>query len=111
MTRGPQRPTNGRRKGGNGQGAKRVAGRTATPGSKANTFVHRPKPEQTQPTAAEMMVGGLGVNAATAIGYSKMLGKLDLSDCLAALVTESRKVQDGNLAGRITLMISAGLAI
>ena len=99
MTRGPRRPTNGRQKGGKGQGAKRVAGRTAKPGSKSNTFVHRPKPGQTQATAAEMMVAGLGTNAVAAKGYSKMLGRLDLAECMAALVAASRKVQDGNLAG------------
>lgn len=41
------------------------------------------KPKQTPQAAAEMMVEGLGTNAVTAAGYSKMLGELDLAECMA----------------------------
>jgi len=45
------------------------------------------------------MVEGLGANAVAAAGYSKMLGELDLAECIAALLAETQKVQGGNLAG------------
>ncbi len=45
-----------------------------------------------------MMVEGVAVNAVTSMGYSKTLGDLDLTECMVALVQETRKVQGGNLA-------------
>ena len=45
------------------------------------------------------MVQGLAVNAVTAMGYSKTFGALDLTECVAALVVGTRKVQSGDLAG------------
>src|SRR4051812_23016897 len=68
--------------------------------SKSNTFTSRLKPGQTPDAAhAEMMVEGLGMNAVTAVGYSKTLGELDLTECMVALVAETRKVQSGDLGG------------
>jgi len=70
-----------------------------TAARESNVLVNRLKPEQTpEAAAAEMMVEGLAVNAATATGYSKMLGELDLTECLAALIAETRKAQTGDLA-------------
>jgi hypothetical protein len=46
-----------------------------------------------------MMVEGLGMNAATAVAYSRTLGELDLTECMAALILETRKVQRGDLGG------------
>ena len=59
----------------------------------------RLKRRQRPQTVAEMMVEGLGANAVAAAGYSKMLGELDLAECIAALLAETQKVQGGNLAG------------
>jgi hypothetical protein len=67
--------------------------------SKSSTLHNKLKPRQSPEAAvAEMMVEGLGMNAATAAGYSKSLGELDLTECLVALVAETQKVRDGNLA-------------
>jgi hypothetical protein len=66
---------------------------------KSKTLVGRLKPKQTPgAAAAEVMVEGLVMNAVTAVGYSKMLGELGLTECMAALVAETRRVQGGNLA-------------
>lgn len=73
--------------------------KTERPQGKSNTLVNRLKPKQTPvEAAAEMMVEGLGMNAVTAVGYSKTLGDLDLTECMVALVAQTRKVQGGNLA-------------
>jgi len=37
------------------------------------------------------------MNAVTSVGYSRTLGDLDLTECMAALVEETRKAQGGNL--------------
>jgi hypothetical protein len=100
MTRHPQSPTGGRReRGRKGRGANGAAGRGAEPVSKSKTLTGRLKPKQTpEAAAAEILVEGLGTNAATAASYSKMLGEPDLTECMAALIEGSRKVQNGNLA-------------
>jgi hypothetical protein len=46
-----------------------------------------------------MMVEGLAMNVVTALGYSKTLGAVDVTESLVALVTQTRAVQGGNLAG------------
>ena len=75
------------------------------PRSKVLTHQAKQSPEA---AAAKMMVEGLVTNAATAAGYSKMLGELDLADCMARLVFETQKVQGGNLASvEATLMAQA----
>jgi hypothetical protein len=48
---------------------------------------------------AEMIVRGLAMNAITAVGFSKTLGELDLTECVKALVTETERVKGGDLAG------------
>jgi hypothetical protein len=58
------------------------------------------KPKQTPEAAsAEMMVEGLAMNVVTALGYSKTLGAVDVTESLVALVEQTRAVQGGNLAG------------
>jgi hypothetical protein len=57
------------------------------------------KPEPTwQARFAQVMVKGVGPNATAAVGYSKMLGELDLMQCVRALTEQTRKVQGGDLA-------------
>ena len=57
------------------------------------------KPEPTwQARLAQVMVKGVGPNATAAAGYSKMLGELDLMECVRALTEQTRKVQGGDLA-------------
>ena len=46
-----------------------------------------------------MMVEGLAMNTVTALAYSKTLRDLDLTECLAALIIETRKVQSGDMGG------------
>lgn len=68
--------------------------------SKSNTIVNKLKSGQTPAAGlAEMMVGGLAMNAVTAVGFSKMFGELDLAECVTALVTETQRVNSGELAG------------
>jgi hypothetical protein len=53
------------------------------PASRSTTLVNRRTPDQTpDAAAAEMMVEGLGMNAATAVAYSRTLGELDLAECM-----------------------------
>lgn len=70
------------------------------PAGKSTTLVNCLKPKQSpDEAAAEMMVEGLGMNAVTATAYSRTLGELDLTECMAALIAETRQVQSGNLGG------------
>jgi len=39
------------------------------------------------------------MNVVTALGYSKIPGAVDVTESLVALVTQTRAVQGGNLAG------------
>lgn len=65
-----------------------------------NTLVNKLKPEQSPEAATgEMMVEGLGTNAAATAGFSRMLGELDLTECMAALIAETDRTRTGNLAG------------
>lgn len=57
------------------------------------------------------MVEGLGMNAVTAIGFSKTLGELDLTECMAALIVESRRVQRGNLAGPEAMLTAQAVTL
>ena len=112
MTRRPQKPTDGRRKGGKGRGAKTAAGRAANRVSESKTYTGQLKPKQSPEAAsAEFMVEGVGTNAATAESYSKMLGELDLAECMAALVAQTRKVQAGNLAGLEALLTAQAVIL
>jgi hypothetical protein len=76
--------------------AKEPNPRTATPAKPGGS--NQPVQRIPAQAAAEMMVEGLGMNAATAAAYSKSLGELDLTECMAALIAATRKVQEGNLA-------------
>ncbi len=68
--------------------------------SKSNTIVNKLKSGQTPAAGmAEMMVGGLAMNAVTAVGFSRQFGELDLAECVTALVTETQRVTGGDLAG------------
>ena len=54
------------------------------PAIKSTTLVNRRTPDQTPDApAAEMMVEGPGMNAATAVAYSRTPDDLDLAECLA----------------------------
>ncbi len=68
--------------------------------SRSNTLVSHLAPGQTPSVLeAEMLVGGLTMNAVTAVAFSKHLGELDLTACVAAIQTSTRRVQNGDLAG------------
>jgi hypothetical protein len=57
------------------------------------------------------MVGGIAVNAATAESYSRMLGKLDLTECVAALATEIRKARAGDLSGLEATLVAQAVTL
>ena len=57
------------------------------------------------------MVDGLGANATTASSYSKMLGELDLGECLAALAAESSKLQAGDLSVLETSLLAQAVTL
>lgn len=66
----------------------------------SDVLVNRLRPEQTPEAAtAEMVVDGLAVNTVTTMDYSKMLGSLDLTECMAAMMEKAGQVQAGHLAG------------
>ncbi len=68
--------------------------------SRSNTIVNKLKSGQIPAAGlAEMMVGGLAMNAVTIVGFSKMFGELDLAEWVTALGTETQKVNSGELAG------------
>lgn len=82
------------------------------PASKSTMLVSRLKPKQSpDEAAAEMMVEGLGMNAITAAGYSKTLGELDLTECMAELIAETRQVQRGNLGGQEALLTAQAVTL
>lgn len=79
---------------------------------KSRTLTSRLKSNQSPDTAqAEMMVEGLAMNAFTAIGFSKMLGELGLTECMAALIVETRRVQGGNLAGPEAMLTAQAVTL
>ena len=52
-----------------------------------NVMVNKVKKGQTREAAhAEMMVEGIAMNAMVSIGFSKTLGQIDVTECMAALV-------------------------
>lgn len=91
---------------------KRTKKAVPEPASKSKTFVGRLKPKQSPDQAsAEMMIAGLGMNALTAIDFSKSFGGLDLTECLAALMAETRQVQSGNLGGPEALLTAQAITL
>ena len=82
------------------------------PAGRSTTLTIQRKPKQTpEATHAELMVEGLGMNAATAVAYSRNLGELDLTECMAALVTETRRVQRGNMDGPEAMLAAQAVAL
>jgi len=78
--------------------------------SKSNTIVNKLKSGQTPAAGmAEMMVGGLAVNAVTAVGFSKTFGELNLGECVTAMVAATQRVNGGDLAG-LEAQVFEGLA-
>ena len=76
---------------------RRTAPEPAT--SKSNTLVNRLKPKQSHAAAvAEMMVEGLTMNAVAAVAHSKILGEVDLTQTVGALILETRQVGGGDLS-------------
>jgi hypothetical protein len=87
---------------------KRVGQRVGTSGGLSKEV----KPEPTlQATFAQVMVKGVGPNATAAVGYSKMLGKLDLMECVRALAEQTRKVQRGDLAVLESMLAAQAVAL
>ena len=80
--------------------------------NRSNTLVNRLKPGQTPAAGmAEMIVGGLAANAITAVGFSRQLGELDLTECVAALVTLTQRVKDGDLGDAESLLTAQGVVL
>ena len=80
--------------------------------NRSNTLVNRLKPGQTPAAgSAEMLVGGLAANAITAVGFSRQLGELDLTECVAALVTLTQRVKDGDLGDAESLLTAQGVVL
>ncbi len=80
--------------------------------NRSNTLVNRLKPGQTPAAgSAEMLVGGLAANAITAVGFSRQLGELDLTECVAALVTLTQRVKDGDLRDAESLLTAQGVVL
>jgi hypothetical protein len=52
------------------------------PASKSTTLDNRTLDQTPDAAAAEIMVEGLGMNAATAVAYSRTLGELDRAECM-----------------------------
>ena len=80
--------------------------------NRSNTLDNRLKPGQTPAAGmAEMLVGGLAANAVTAVGFSRQLGELDLTECVAALVTLTQRVKDGDLGDAESLLTAQGVVL
>jgi hypothetical protein len=89
---------------------------SAKPGSRrsdsSKTLVKGLGRKQTSDEAtAALMVEGLGTNAVTAAGFSKMLGELDLTQCMRALMAETRRVQNGNLGGLEAILAAQAVSL
>ena len=70
------------------------------------------KPGQTPDAAvAAMMVDGLLMNTVTAVAFTKTLGTVDLTESVAALVAEIRRVQGGDLGGPEALLLAQAVAL
>jgi hypothetical protein len=82
------------------------------PTERSNTLDNRLKPGQTPAAgSAEMLVGGLAANAITAVRFSRELGELDLTECVAALVTLTQRVKDGDLGDAESLLTAQAVAL
>jgi hypothetical protein len=82
------------------------------PTSKSKTLTNRLKPKQSPDAAsAKLMVEGLGMNAATAVVFSRNLGELDLTECMAALIAETQRVQRGDLGGAEAMLTAQAVAL
>ena len=93
---------------------KRPSARPAKPhsGGDPNVLVNKVKADQSiAAAAAEMMIEGLAANAVTARAYSRMLGTLDMTECMAGLVTETKKVQAGDLKGAEAILIAQAVTL
>ena len=79
---------------------------------KSSTLRSAKRPDQTlDAVVAEMMVDGIAMNAVTAVRYSQTLGELDLSECVTALKTATRLVNDGDLADTEALLTAQAVAL
>jgi hypothetical protein len=58
-----------------------------------------------------MVVEGLGMNAVTTVGYSRHLGSIDLTECMAALIAESQRVQRGDLGGPEAMLVAQAITL
>ena len=68
-------------------------------------MVNKVKKGQTPEAAhAEMMVEGIAMNAMVSIGFSKTLGQIDVTECMAALVQHGRHASEGDLAALEALL-------
>jgi hypothetical protein len=75
-------------------------------------MVNTLKPGQTQEEAsAEMMVEGLGMNAVAAVAYSKTLGQLDLTECMASLLLEIERIRAGSLNGPEAILAAQAVTL
>jgi len=79
---------------------------------RSNTLVSQLRPgESPAAQVARMMVDGVAMNAVTAVGFSKTLGELDLTECVAALTEGTRRVTGGDLAGSESLLTAQAVAL
>jgi hypothetical protein len=70
-----------------------------------NALVNRVKKGQTPEAAhAELMVEGIAMNAVVSIDFSKKLGQIDLTECMAALVKHGRQASEGDLTALEALL-------
>jgi len=86
--------------------------RPRKPARKSNLLVSRLKPGQTpEALDAEMMVGGLAMNAIAAVGFSQGLGDLDLTACVTALEAATLRVTGGDLRDTEALLTAQSVAL
>jgi hypothetical protein len=79
----------------------------------ASRFKNQLKPNQTPEASvvAALMVDGVLMNAVTAVAFSKTLGTVDLTESVAALVAEIRRVQGGHLDAAEALLMAQAVAL
>jgi hypothetical protein len=78
----------------------------------ASRFKNQLKPNQTpEASVAALMVDGVLMNAVTAVAFSKTLGTVDLTESVAALVAEIRRVQGGDLDAAEALLMAQVVAL
>src|ERR671913_1811429 len=51
------------------------------------------------------------MNAVTAAAYSRSIGELDLTECMAAVVAETRRVQSGDLSGPEAMLAAQAITL